>query len=966
VVQNKVIGHTISHYRILAKLGEGGMGVVYKVEDTKLDRTVALKFLAQELTRDPEAKARFIHEAKAASALDHPNICTIHEIDETEDGRLFIAMACYEGETLKERIARGPLPLDDAVDIIQQVAKGLSLAHEQNIVHRDIKPANIFLTKDGLVKIVDFGLAKLAGQTRLTKTGTTMGTAAYMSPEQARGDMTDQQTDIWSLGAVLYEMVTGQIPFTSERELAVIYAILNEDPQSPKSLRKDLPSELEGLILRALCKDREHRFASANEIEGDLAQYQSDRISVLAQPTGFERFLRFLRRPPIIGIGLVFLIALAFMVIRFVDHSRKEKWARQKALPEIEHLAESGEHGAAYELALRAEQYIPEDPVLRELWRRISMYVTINSIPSGAKVFRKPYDAPQAEWEFLGQTPLDRMRIPRLFPRIRFEKEGYRVVNGTLALLQIDDLKLDEEGSIPEDMVRVLGGTQRLDLVGLNHLEPEDVSDFLMDVHEVTNQSYKRFVENGGYKNPEYWKYAFVQDGRSLSWEQAMALFVDRTGRPGPAIWEVGDYLDGEDDYPVAGVSWYEAAAYAEFVGKRLPTIFHWNRAAGPHRSADIIPLSNYNDRGPAPIGSYQGMSSFGIYDMAGNVREWCANRAHGKGRFILGGGWNDPHYSFSDAFAQPPWDRSSTNGFRCIRDLDEGGSASALEQDIDIPYRDFTSIEPISDETFEIYLNMFDYDKTDLNIRIESVDDDHPDWIREKVTFDAAYGNERVIVYLFLPKKGTPPFQTVIIFMGAAAMRLRSSENLKLRWSDFFVKGGHALIHPIYKSTYERRDGLVSDIQNETIFYKEHVIMWVKDLRRVVDYLETRADIDTEKLAYYGTSWGGSLGPIMMAAEERFKVGMLYVAGLQFQRSLPEVDCVYYCPHVKIPVLMLNGRYDYAFPVETSLEPMYELFGTPSDHKRLVLYDTGHLVPRPQLIEETLNWLDRYLGPVD
>ncbi len=316
-----MIGQTISHYKITRQLGAGGMGVVYEAVDTKLDRTVALKFLPPESTRDPDAKARFVHEAKAASALDHNNVCVIHEIDETDDGQLFLAMACYRGETLKDRISAGPLPLNEALDITRQVAEGLAKAHEGDIVHRDIKPANIFLTEDGVAKILDFGLAKLEGQTLLTKTGTTLGTAGYMSPEQARGDASDQRTDLWCLGVVLYQMVSGRMPFPGDQQQAIVYGILNLDPDPVTGLRTGVPMELERIIGKCLAKDPKERYQSAEELLADqlrLRREMAPDSTVTMQTQGVKAK----RRPWPWMIGSLFAVVL--VVALGIQHFNSE------------------------------------------------------------------------------------------------------------------------------------------------------------------------------------------------------------------------------------------------------------------------------------------------------------------------------------------------------------------------------------------------------------------------------------------------------------------------------------------------------------------------------------------------------------------------------------------------------------------------------------------------------------------
>ncbi|MBN2357239.1 protein kinase [candidate division KSB1 bacterium] len=314
-----MVGDTISHYKILEKLGEGGMGVVYKAEDLKLGRTVALKFLHPDLTRDGEAKQRFIQEARAASSLQHQNICTIHDIDETPDGRLFIVMDYYQGETLKETVGSGqpaigsrPLAVDRVIEIAIQIATGLKEAHDRGIVHRDIKPANIMITKKGEVKIMDFGLAQLSGGSKLTKTGTTVGTVAYMSPEQIRGNRVDNRADIWSLGALLYEMLTGQLPFQGEYEQAVIYNITSEAPAPVTGLRTGIPLSLEAVVMKCLEKDPSRRYQHAEDLAVDFKRLDQapSQPKVKRPPVSLQRKIRWAFA--LIGIFIVSIALYLF------------------------------------------------------------------------------------------------------------------------------------------------------------------------------------------------------------------------------------------------------------------------------------------------------------------------------------------------------------------------------------------------------------------------------------------------------------------------------------------------------------------------------------------------------------------------------------------------------------------------------------------------------------------------------
>jgi serine/threonine protein kinase len=522
-----VAGTRLGAYEIIALIGGGRMGVVYKAVDTRLNRTVALKLVAPEFTRDADANLRFRHEAQAASALDHPNICNIHEIDEAPDGQTFLAMSFYEGETVKQRIERGPLPVREAIAIAAQVAHGLAKAHAAGIIHRDVKPANLIITTEGTVKILDFGIAKTPGESELTQTGMMVGTVAYMAPEQLRGSLVDHRADLWALGVALYEMLVGRAPFGSDRDLTQLSAILTEEPAPISRFREGVPAGVERVVLRALKKRPEERYLTASEFLTDLSACE-----IAARDGSQVPQSSLVRKRTWAALAATALVLAVTAGIWMWTSSIDARRARETLIPEITRLANREEYAAAYVLAEQAERSIPTDPVLLELWSAISAKPTLQTTPSDADVFFREFPTSGGRWSFVGRTPVRGIRLPQGLFEWKIEKDGFEPLIFAAAnpsellknfgipghITTTFDLALVARGRVPSDMVVVPSGRAATDLNGFGIMATTALERFFIDRHEVRNREFKEFVDAGGYTTQSHWDgLQFIKDARELS-----------------------------------------------------------------------------------------------------------------------------------------------------------------------------------------------------------------------------------------------------------------------------------------------------------------------------------------------------------------------------------------------------------------------------------------------------------------
>ena len=948
------------HYRVERELGAGGMATVYLAHDLKHDRDVAIKVLKPELARSI-AGERFLREIGITARLNHPHVLPLLDSGAANDGEiLYYVMPVVTGESLRERLRRdGAIPLADALRLSAEVTEALAYAHEHGVVHRDVKPDNVMLSGAHAI-VVDFGIAKAVGQSRadetLTSAGMSLGTPAYMAPEQASGDgVIDHRADVYAVGAMLFEMISGAPPFTGNWQQIVLEKFAKEAP-SLASRAPNAPPAVVKLVARCLARDVSARPQTADAL---------------------LRELRLLAAPPVsssrsrVAIGATFVAIATVAISTFLYvRERRASWVRQTAIPSIERLVESDQLDSAFALAMDAVARAPDDSILATLWPRISQTQTFLSEPVGAQVTRAPLDD-TTHWIPVGTTPTPPLRIPNNAWFYRYAKPGYRTV--TVMAARLGGSYVPVPSPIPlrrvtdpdSDMVLLRGGRLVGTMYGLPSTAPFQLSDFLMDTKEISNRQYKQFVAAGGYTNRAWWDSTIVRDGKPITWDAAMALFVDRTGRAGPASWEGGAPIAESDELPVGGVSWYEARAYARFAKKDLPTVYEWNAAAIPEAARWVVPHGRFESATPVRGGDPRSVSPRGVYDMAGNVREWTVNARESGSRYILGGGWSDPQYLFAEIYTQPEFDRSAINGIRLVRRVSESKDLDRASAPIMGLTRDFATVRPVDDATFRGFLALYDYDHTPLNAKVVGRDSSASDWVREDIEFDISGNSVRMHAVLFLPKHARAPFQTVVLWPASDAFVPPNTQRLSMAFVDYIVRSGRALIYPIYEHTYGRGGSINVDSPDGTIAHRDQTLRWAREMRRSMDYASTRPEIDTTRFAYVGTSWGGRMAGVMLAIEPRFRAAVLNVPGLSMAPLRPEEDAVNFLPRVTLPVLMLSGKYDSVFPYELSQKPFFRLLGTPPAMKKQVVFEGGHFLPRPQMVQHALSWLDQHLGAV-
>ena len=665
-------------------------------------------------------------------------------------------------------------------------------------------------------------------------------------------------------------------------------------------------------------------------------------------------------------------LILALFVVYFTKDKANEDLFEVK-LPAIQQAYDEGDEFFVFHETYKLLE--DKNPLIESFYNKVTQEVSLFSNPEGVDVYFKFYSDTTETWIPLGKTPLENVRVPSTLLKLKFDDNGveysarthpyYLKTNNNIFTLPIDY----EE---TERYQLFLGRNTPLNFPGLDHLPNVAFGPYLMSKYEVTNSEYQKFVDDDGYDNSEYWDFPITLDGEVFEFEKIIETFIGEFGKKGPKNWTYSKHPKDQENYPVTGISWFEARAYANYMDMSLPNVYQWSNSANLGWSSAFVPKSNYSHTQLNNVGGEETHNYEGLYDIAGNVREWCLNSHNEEHteKSILGGNFLDYDYMFNDYYGQNIFDRSIGNGCRLSKNLKHEAEIddTAALNEIFIKVRDFFSLPGISDEVFEVYRSQYDNYSKDLNAKVIELELTATSDIKvERYEIPSLTPDDNIIPgYVFYDSSIPPPYKPIIYFPGSNAIHLTNTDIMlkdKLTDMHYLISEGYAVIHPIYTGTYEKADALKSDYPERTQLYKDHVIIWGKEYKKTIDYIESREDLDIETLSYFGVSWGGAMANILLAIDDRVKAAILDVAGLSFQETYKEIEAYHYTSRITCPVLMLNGKYDVYFPLETSQKPMFHLLATDDDEKKHYVYPSGHYVPKKEIIKEHLHWLDIYLN---
>lgn len=689
--------------------------------------------------------------------------------------------------------------------------------------------------------------------------------------------------------------------------------------------------------------------------------------------------------PLILGsIASLLIMALSYGGYRGYDFWSKVQWAQTIAQPTLTKHIEVNDFAAAFRVASEIEEALGPTPALDSVWDLISAEVRFTSEPSGATVSYRRYDQPGGPWQVLGSTPIDTTQVASAPTVWSIEKNGYQTRTFARIPRTSDEYRiwpshyrLNPVNTAPPNTVTVEAQSQAFVPLGTLSVEKSfNIGRFHIDKTEVRNKEYQEFVNAGGYQQEKYWAEAFVDGDSRLSFTDAMQRFTDSTRRPGPATWVAGRYPEGKADHPVSGVSWYEAAAYARFQGRHLPTIYHWSYAALPDTELlkPMAPImaaqSNLESEGTVPVGSSDAVSAAGAKDMFGNVAEWVWNKRNNDRHYSLGLGWSDPAYNASLASHASSWSRLPTQGFRLMT-YDSGEVDASLTQGFKVPTIEVENITPISDEVYDLLLRP--RTETARPIRANEKSVELPNGAKAvRVEVDYPSSDETLPLYLLMPENAKPPYQALIWFGGINSLVSNDNASLfdfDMKASKFLQQSGRMVVMPIWTDTFERNTrGLGPKSLRDGAASAELVRNWQQDFGLAIDYLQSRDDVSSEQIGLTALSMGALMSPYLLANEHRIKSVVLWSGGFSAYTGEDYKSANILAgtlQRITQPTLMINGQHDFVIPL-SSQKILLNFLGTNEEDKKHVVFDAGHYGwPIGEFVRENLDWLDKYLGPV-